>query len=61
MQRILRLADGAEVSAKVQKNGLHGTGSGIDSEKQWFHVVLSKGVFYERSSMLSRKFVTQSL
>ena len=41
MQRILRLANGAEVSAKVQKNGLHGTGSGIDSEQQWFHVVLS--------------------
>jgi len=41
MKRIFGLADGAEVSAKVQKNGLHGTGSGIDSEQQWFHVVLS--------------------
>jgi hypothetical protein len=41
MQRILRLEDGAEVSAKIQKNGLYGTGSGIDSEQQWFHFVLS--------------------
>jgi hypothetical protein len=39
MQRILRLEDGAEVSAKIQKNGLYGTGSGIDSEQQWFHFV----------------------
>ncbi len=48
MQRILRLANGAEVSAKVQKNGLHGTGSGIDSEQQWFHVVLSTAALVGR-------------
>jgi len=48
MQRILRLADSAEVSAKVQKNGLHGTGSGIDSEQQWFHIVLSSAALTGR-------------
>jgi len=32
MERILRLADGTDVSAKVEKNGLHGAGSGIDAE-----------------------------
>lgn len=34
MQRILCLADSAEVPAKVQKNGLYGTGSSIDSEQK---------------------------
>jgi hypothetical protein len=40
MQRILGLADSAEVSAKVQQDGFHGTGSDIDAEEQGFHVIL---------------------
>jgi hypothetical protein len=33
MERVFGLADGAEVSAKVQQDGFHGTGSGIDAEE----------------------------
>jgi hypothetical protein len=33
VQRILGLADRAEVSAKVQQDGFHGTGSDIDAEE----------------------------
>jgi hypothetical protein len=33
MQRIFGLADRAEVSAKVQQDGFHGAGSGIDAEQ----------------------------
>jgi hypothetical protein len=33
MQRIFGLAGGAEVSVKVQQDGFHGTGAGIDAEK----------------------------
>jgi hypothetical protein len=33
MERIVRLADSADVSAKVEKDGLYGAGSGIDAEE----------------------------
>jgi hypothetical protein len=33
MERILCLADGAEISAKIQQDGLYGTGPDIDSEE----------------------------
>jgi hypothetical protein len=33
MEWILGLADGAEVSAKVQQDGFHGAGSDIDAEE----------------------------
>jgi hypothetical protein len=33
MQRIFGLADRAQVSVKVQKDGFHGTGSDIDAEE----------------------------
>jgi hypothetical protein len=33
MQRIFGLADSAQVSAKVQQDGFHGTGSDIDAEE----------------------------
>jgi hypothetical protein len=33
MERIFGLADGAEVSAQVQQDGFHGTGSGIEAEQ----------------------------
>jgi hypothetical protein len=33
MQRIFGLADRAQVSAKIQQDGLHGAGSDIDAEE----------------------------
>jgi hypothetical protein len=33
MERIVRLADGADVSTKVEKDGLYGAGSGIEAEE----------------------------
>jgi hypothetical protein len=32
MQRVFRAADGAQVAAKVQQDGFHRTGSGIDAK-----------------------------
>jgi hypothetical protein len=33
MQRILALAGGAELAAKVQQDGFYGTGSDIDAQQ----------------------------
>jgi len=41
MEQILLLADGAEVTAEVQQDGFYGTGSGINTQQQWFHDILS--------------------